>query len=166
MQYDIFPFELGHFDLLKELWEHHLDPVFKAEGVSVFRLEWDLSVTGERLPVPFLPSLRAYAALTAGRYEDALKGYLEAVAIGVAEAGDFTNMAYASVRLGRLKEALPYAERSVKLDPKNAEARINLGELYEALGRRRDALSHLERACVLAPNNEKFRQRLREIRGY
>lgn len=82
---------------------------------------------------------RGDAHFDAGRYEDAVTAYQEAIRLYPRFVDAFLNLGDALKELKRYDEAVNAYKEVVKLNPKNGDAYIGLSDAYEALGRKAEA---------------------------
>jgi TonB family protein len=82
---------------------------------------------------------RGDAHFDAGRYEDAVTAYQEAIKLFPRFVDALVNLGDALRELKRYDEAVNAYKQVVKLSPKNGDAYIGLSDAYEALGRRAEA---------------------------
>jgi tetratricopeptide (TPR) repeat protein len=87
----------------------------------------------------------------AGRTEEAVKAYREALFVGGPDAFTYFNMANALSVLGKRERAIERYYQCVELDPEFTEAWNNLGVLLSDVGQPEEAASALERALKTDP---------------
>jgi tetratricopeptide (TPR) repeat protein len=96
----------------------------------------------------------------AGRDEEALPHYREALALLPLLPMNSFNFGVVLAGQGRFAEALPYYSRALELDPKLAEAHVAAAIALAALGRRQAAATHNRAALALEPGHEVARVNL------
>jgi tetratricopeptide (TPR) repeat protein len=86
-------------------------------------------------PTNYVTHVALGAALTyGGRYEDAIKSYLEAIELSPEEGSSYSAMADALDQLGRLDEAVAALRKAVELAPESAPIRNHLGQIFARQG--------------------------------
>jgi len=85
-----------------------------------------------------------------GRYEDAVRRFDSALALGAPYALSWKGAAL--LKLGREAEALALLDRALKLYPRDLEAYVWRGEAHRRLGRHRAALKDLAEPALTAPD--------------
>ena len=103
-------------------------------------------------------------AESAGRIEEAMNHYREALADDPNLAKANVNLGTLLARQGNLTEALSYLEAGVRLDPGSGTALQNLGQAYQVLGRPADALAQFEKAVLAQPDLVSARESLAYLR--
>ena len=88
----------------------------------------------------------------AGRMDDAVVRYQQALLRRPNYADAHNNLAVALVSLGKVDDALTHFERALELKPTSAESHNNLGSWLAAQGRMDSALTHFGRAIALRPD--------------
>ncbi|EAN97021.1 hypothetical protein, conserved [Trypanosoma cruzi] len=102
------------------------------------------------------------AAFSAGRYQEALAFYEQALALDAENVDLLNNAAAASHSLKKYDDAIAYARRSLSVRD-NFKAHTRVGAALWALNRLPEAAMEYERAAVLSPGNpslEESRQTL------
>jgi Flp pilus assembly protein TadD len=92
------------------------------------------------------------ALLQAGKIEDAITQYEQAVQIEPDHQEVQNNLAFALLQAGRVNDAVAHLERVVRINPDSAEGHYNLGNVYLQAGRGQDAMGHYEQAVRLNPD--------------
>lgn len=107
-------------------------------------------------PPPVEPSVRERAidAYEAQHWEEALRGFDEALAVAPRDAELHNYRARVLDSLGRLIEALGAIERALEIDPGNVADLKNRGVLLRRLGRLEEALSSYEAVSRLSPADD------------
>jgi tetratricopeptide (TPR) repeat protein len=103
-------------------------------------------------------------AESAGRIEEAMSHYREALADDPNLAKANVNLGTLLARQGNLTEALPFLEAGARLDPGSGTALQNLGQAYQVLGRPADALAQFEKAVLAQPELVSARESLAYLR--
>jgi len=93
----------------------------------------------------------AAEATRAGRYDEALAHYTEAIRVRPNDASNYNNLAFVRLKQGKLELAVEQFTRARELRPKDAEIRSNLGQTLARLGRLAEAQAELENAVALRP---------------
>ncbi|RNF26323.1 TPR Domain containing protein [Trypanosoma conorhini] len=104
-------------------------------------------------------------AFTAGRYQEALTLYEQAIALDAENVDLLNNAAAASHSLEKYDDAIIYARRSLRVRD-NFKAHTRVGAALWALNRLPEAAMEYERAAALSPGNpsvEQSRQRLSQL---
>ncbi len=96
---------------------------------------------------------------SAGRTEEAIWYYGQALAINPRHVDALINMGVDLARAGRSGEAISALKRAVDLDPGSAPAHYNLGLLYAGAAMNEGALAEWERVLAMEPGHEKARSR-------
>jgi protein O-mannosyl-transferase len=92
------------------------------------------------------------ALLHAGRLEDAIRQYEQAVQIDPHHQEVHNNLAFALLQAGRVNDAIAQLEQAVRISPDSADGHYNLGNAYLRAGRVQDATGQYEQAVRLNPN--------------
>lgn len=100
----------------------------------------------------------------AGRIEEAILHYREALADDPNLAKANVNLGTLLARQGKVAEALPYLEAGARLDPASGTALQNLGQAYQVSGRTEDALSQFQKAVLAQPDLVSARESLAYLR--
>ncbi len=95
----------------------------------------------------------AFAHHRAGRLEEAVARYDEALRRDPGSVDALFNRSQIQLALGRLEEALAGFERVVALEPSDAGALRARGVVLQALGRHEEALASLDAALALDPGD-------------
>jgi len=88
----------------------------------------------------------------AGRFEDAISHYEQALRIKPDYAQAHYNLGVALFHLGRTQEAVGHWERALQIEPDYAKAHDYLGNALAQAGRFEDAISHYEQALRIKPD--------------
>ena len=94
----------------------------------------------------------ALALKKAGRMQEAVDHYEDALRIRPDEPGAHNGLGNALLQVGKNQEAIGHYEQALRLRPDYAEAHGNLGLALMQAGRIPEAIEHLERAVRLKPN--------------
>ncbi|KAK2079201.1 hypothetical protein QBZ16_002892 [Prototheca wickerhamii] len=108
---------------------------------------------------------RGNAAFQAGRYEEALAHYSQAIDLDTSNAVCFNNRALVHLKLGQYGAAEADAEASLKL-ARTAKALLRRGSARMALGETRLAAEDFEQVLALEPNNRQARDELKAIQRF
>jgi len=92
------------------------------------------------------------AYLQAGRIEDAIEQYDQAVRIEPDHQEVQNNLAFALLQAGRVSDAIVHLEEVVRINPRSATGHYNLGNTYLRAGRGQDATGQYEQAVRLNPD--------------
>lgn len=118
----------------------------------------------ERIEAPAAEFYRlydaAYQLTEAGRTEEAVRAWREALRLEPDDAKANNNLGGMLLRLGRLPEAEAHLRKALAADPELAGARNNLGLLLMQRGRWEEARAEFERAIALAPASAEARVNL------
>jgi tetratricopeptide (TPR) repeat protein len=104
------------------------------------------------------------ALVAAGRLEDALVHYREAIRIDPRFVSVRLNAAATLAALGRTEEALEQVRDAIAVDPDHAVARVHYARLLARAGRLEEAAAQLERAIARRPDEGSV-EALGEIRA-
>ena len=120
-------------------------------------------------PVPGLWRKRGLALEAAGRLEEALSSYDQALAVQQRDAGLWDLRAGVLLRLGRPEEALQALALALARDARHALARFHKAEAEHALGRLVEAAVSYKQFLALAPAHlaaeaQQARARLQQLR--
>jgi TonB family protein len=91
---------------------------------------------------------RGDAHFDAGRYDDAIAAYQQAINLYPRYAEAYLNLGDALKELKRYDEAVNAYQEAIKLNPNNGDAYNGLSDTYEALGRRSEAADAQRRASA------------------
>ena len=97
---------------------------------------------------------RGYELAEAGRWQEAIPYYQEALRHDPRHFHSLTNMGNALQALGRLSEALSYQDQALALEPENALAWANKAVILSGLNRRPEAIRCYERSLASDPLNK------------
>jgi tetratricopeptide (TPR) repeat protein len=139
---------------------------FLKEGQSLnFALpgEWTLAL--DRQPATATPSASenspafqsllwfeiGYKAGEAGKYEQAITAYQEAIRLKPNDAEALGNLGVAYNRLGQYDKAISAYQEAIRLKPDFARAWANLGEAYKHNGQQSDVIKVYEKLKTLDP---------------
>jgi tetratricopeptide (TPR) repeat protein len=89
----------------------------------------------------------------AGRYQEALDAFLQAVTIAPDNSFAYFNLGTAAALLGRYRESAGYLEKAVKITPDLLPAWSNLGAMYSHLADHDKALAAFRQVLRLQPDN-------------
>jgi predicted TPR repeat methyltransferase len=87
----------------------------------------------------------------AGRTQEAMQKYREALALNAAIPGVANNLGSILFKQGRLDEAFGYFTSAILLEPQNAVYHNNLGNVYLNRKQLQDAACHFQKAAELDP---------------
>lgn len=93
------------------------------------------------------------ASNAAGRFQEALDAFLQAVAIDPANSFALFNLGTTSALLGRYREAADYLKQAVRITPDLLPAWSNLGAMYNHLEQPAEALAAFRQVLRLQPGN-------------
>src|SRR5579862_1026474 len=105
-----------------------------------------------------------FALAQAGRTQEAIEEYEQAVQIKPDLAVAHNNLGVAFLQLGRAQDAVAECEQAVRINPQYAEAQHNLGVALERAGRTTEAVEHYEQAVKLKPDFAEARHNLEVAR--
>lgn len=97
---------------------------------------------------------RGYELAEAGRWEEAVAFYQEALRLNPRNLHSLTNMGNALQALGHLSEALTYQDKALAAGPDNALAWANKAVILSGLNRRAEAIHCYDRSLELDPSNK------------
>jgi tetratricopeptide (TPR) repeat protein len=87
----------------------------------------------------------------AGKLQEAIKAYEQAVAADSTQKEALVNLGNAYNESGKLQEAVSTFERALRVDPRDDKALSNLGNSYYALGQYDDGMKAYKRALEVNP---------------
>ena len=122
--------------------------VFAVVAIGLGFLTWRQNQTYRMNPYSSL----GFALQNAGRTQEAIGCYEQALRVRPDDAPTHFNLATALEEGGRVQEAIGQYEQALQLNPNYPEAHNNLGLALERLGRTSEAIEHYERALRLNPN--------------
>jgi tetratricopeptide (TPR) repeat protein len=96
-------------------------------------------------------------------YENSLKSFIKAFALGADWMGLYNNMAAALRKLGRSDEAVPFLEMALKKKGKKAFVLNNYAEILLERGHTKKAAEYLKMAEEEEPDNNLTRRNLRRL---
>jgi tetratricopeptide (TPR) repeat protein len=88
----------------------------------------------------------------AGRVQEAIEHYEQALRIKPDFADAHSNLGVALAQQGRLQEAIEHWEESLRINPDSADAHFNLGLALARTGRVQEAIEHWEQTLRIKPN--------------
>ena len=97
---------------------------------------------------------RGYELAEAGRWQEAIPYYQEALRLNPRNVHSLTNMGNALQALGRLSEALTFQDQALVVDPDNALAWANKAVVLSGLNRRPEAIHCYDRSLQSDPFNK------------
>jgi tetratricopeptide (TPR) repeat protein len=89
----------------------------------------------------------------AGKYEDAVKAYQQAVSLKPDLAEAQHELGFALLKLKKYEEAIVAFKQALTLKPRNAETYRNIGLSYKALGQWSDASGAFRKAIEIKPDH-------------
>ena len=90
--------------------------------------------------------------LQAGKLQDAIKEYEQALRLNPDYAKVHNNLGDALAQVGKVTEAIGQYEQALRIEPDFAEAHSNLGFALWQAGNLKDAIGHLEQAVRIKPD--------------
>lgn len=105
------------------------------------------------------------AAFSAGRFDDAVRHFSEAIALAPTNHVLYSNRSAAYASLHRYAEALADAEKTVELKPDWAKGYSRLGAAHLGLGDADAAVAAYEKGLALDPNNDALKSGLADARA-
>ena len=97
----------------------------------------------------------ANALVRAGKIDDAIKHYLEALRITPDYAEGYNNLGIALFRKGKIDEAIKYYNEALRLKPEYADAYNNLGNALQSQNKYDEAISYYKKAIQNNPNHSR-----------
>jgi tetratricopeptide (TPR) repeat protein len=88
----------------------------------------------------------------AGRQQEAIEQYEQALRIEPDYARAQNNLGYELLQVGKIEEAIAHDKQALRLKPDSAEAHYNLGLALAQAGRIGDAIAHYEQALRIKPD--------------
>ncbi|CCQ90913.1 exported hypothetical protein [Nitrospina gracilis 3/211] len=89
----------------------------------------------------------------AGKWEEAVEAYHQAIQINPDAAGPFFNLGLAYKALGQYERAAAAFERTRQLEPGNMEVHLRLGNIYNLMEKWGQAIEHLNLVVHRVPDN-------------
>ena len=111
-----------------------------------------------------LHNLLGIALASAGKTDEAVAEFREALRLDPASAATHWHLGAALAGRGDRNQALEHLQRSVELDPQNAESQNDLGLMLALQGKMEEAIRHFERAVALDPGLDAARANLEAAR--
>ncbi|MGO9609599.1 MAG: tetratricopeptide repeat protein [Verrucomicrobiia bacterium] len=96
----------------------------------------------------------------AGKMQDAMKQYEQALRIRPGDAEAHNHLGAALMRQGKLQEAIAHFEQALLLKTDDAEAHNNLGAALMGQGKLQEAIAHFEQAVRITPDDFKMQYNL------
>lgn len=104
-------------------------------------------------------------AFKAGKYEDAIKHYTQAIEHDPDMVVAFNNRGMAYIKQDMFVEAEVDASRALDLDSKNVKARFRRGVAREAQGKIADAIVDYQNVVEMEPGNLLAKRKLKDLKG-
>lgn len=135
-----------------------------ALGLAAFLFVFfsGMTVSADPLPASKQPAVlddanawirQGLASNAAGRYQEGLDAFLQAVVIDPANSFALFNLGTTSALLGRYREAAGYLKEAVRIAPDLLPAWSNLGAMYNHLEQPDEALAAFRQVLRLQPGN-------------
>jgi len=105
------------------------------------------------------------AALQAGKFDDAVKFYTEAIALDENNHVLYSNRSAAYAKAGKYRPALEDAERTVQLKPDWGKGYSRKGSALAYLGRIDESMKAYEEGLVHEPDNAQLKEGLEGVRA-
>jgi tetratricopeptide (TPR) repeat protein len=105
------------------------------------------------------------AALQAGKFDDAVKFYTEAIALDENNHVLYSNRSAAYAKAGKYRPALEDAERTVQLKPDWGKGYSRKGSALAYLGRIDESIKAYEEGLVHEPDNAQLKEGLEGVRA-
>lgn len=102
-------------------------------------------------------------AFNAGRYDEAVRRYSEAIQLNPKMAVYYSNRAMANLKLGQYGAAEEDCDAALKLDPTLVKALLRRGSARLAQGNVKDARDDFTRVLTLEPRNKQAVEELRRL---
>jgi tetratricopeptide (TPR) repeat protein len=99
----------------------------------------------------------------AGRLDEAIVRYQEALELNPQFAEAYYNMGNALLRVGRADDAVANYKKALELEPRMAAAYANLAAIRLSAGRREEAMTYLNKALELEPGNAATHGRMADV---
>ncbi|HUI06608.1 MAG TPA: tetratricopeptide repeat protein [Verrucomicrobiae bacterium] len=103
------------------------------------------------------------ALLRAGRVQEAVAQYEQAVRIQPDYAAAHNNLGFALMELGQVQDAIRHFQQALRINPDFAEAHYNLGVALMGLGQVQDAIRHFQQALRIKPDDVNIHYNLANI---
>jgi len=97
----------------------------------------------------------ALALIGAGRIQEAIGQYEEALRIRPDYAEAHSHLGLALAHSGNAQEAIKHYEEAIRIKPDDAEGHNNLAITLSRLGKQQEAIAHFERSLQIAPGSAK-----------
>lgn len=105
------------------------------------------------------------AAFSAGKYEEAIRYFTEAINFSPTNHVLYSNRSAAYASLGKYSDALSDAEKTVELKPDWSKGYSRLGAAHLGLRRCEDAVSAYNKGLEIDPNNEALKSGLADAQS-
>lgn len=105
------------------------------------------------------------AALQAGKFDDAIKFYTEAIALDENNHVLYSNRSAAYAKAGKYRPALEDAEKTVQLKPDWGKGYSRKGSALAYLGRTDESIKAYEEGLVHEPDNAQLKEGLEGVRA-
>ena len=105
------------------------------------------------------------AAFSAGRFEEAVKHFSEAITLAPSNHVLYSNRSASYASLHKYKDALDDAQKTVELKPDWAKGYSRLGAAYVGLGKHDEAISAYSKGLEYEPNNDALKSGLADAQA-
>jgi tetratricopeptide (TPR) repeat protein len=131
-------------------------PVWRRAARWGWGLLWGFSVAFSLLAnagdYAYVYTMRGYKLAVAGRQQEAIVQYEQALRIDPEAAEAHTNLGNVLARMGKIEEAIAHHEQALRIDPDSAKAHNNLGLDLTKTGKIDEAIANYEQALRINPD--------------
>jgi tetratricopeptide (TPR) repeat protein len=98
--------------------------------------------------------LIGWASRRLERWEDGVRAFEKAAALGSRESDTFNELALCQIELGEMEKARASLEKALRFEPENVKIIVNLGVLALRMDRKEEALGFFQSALAIDPDDD------------